>query len=642
MKSLSCLVFASGSGTNFNAIINSIKNDLFHLEIKSLFVNKECGAIKYAEDNFIPINKFNLQNFSSRDEFDQELSKYVLEYNPDFIVLAGWMHILGKSFLNNVKHIPVLNLHPALPNSFVGANCIEDAYKAFLQKKITHTGCMTHYTIEELDRGETLSFCKIPIYESDTLDDLKDRFKKLEKGVLLEGIQKIISKLLEKETNKLENGEKVKSGKVKMYQDIGCDKMCFLYSKRQSAFDQYICDIPKKDIVLNYLNKWWMNQTTHIIPNHFVHCDDHMMITEKCTPIMIEVIVRSYMTGSTSTSIWTHYKNGSRTIYGIDFPDGLEKNQKLDRLIITPTTKGVVDKPITPEEIVSEKYMTQEEWNYVSEKALELFQYGEMVANRNGLILVDTKYEFGKNSKGEILLIDELHTCDSSRFWIKDTYDKLFSEGSEPQKLDKDSIRDYVKSVCDPYKDSIPNIPFEYIQRTSNTYCNLYQKLVGKSIEEEYSNKYSNLDNDTAFEEYIDNYFKNHHKNKVIILYGSEKDSKHVNKIRSFCDQEGLYCEHYCASAHKKTKQLLKILDKAEESDDRIVWITVAGRSNALSGVVGAQSKYPVIACPPFGDKTDMTVNVHSSLQCPSYVPVATILEPLNAILTVKKIFNMI
>ena len=187
------------------------------------------------------------------------------------------------------------------------------------------------------------------------------------------------------------------------------------------------------------------------------------------------------MTGSTSTSIWTHYQRGERIYCGIQFPDGLVKNQKLTENVITPTTKGVRDEPLTEKEIIVEGIMTIEEWMYIKEKALELFNFGQKIADEKGLILVDTKYEFGKDVYGNIILIDEIHTCDSSRYWLKDTYEERFMLGQEPEKFDKDIIRDYIISKCDPYKDQLPDIPDELIRKVSYAYQKFYEFLTGES-----------------------------------------------------------------------------------------------------------------------------------------------------------------
>ena len=176
------------------------------------------------------------------------------------------------------------------------------------------------------------------------------------------------------------------------------DHLMMVATDKVSSFDRPIGVIPGKGELLNKMSDFWFNNTRHIINNHLLSTDKNKAFVKRCKPIMIEMVVRGYITGNTNTSLWTHYNKGERVYCGITFPDGLKKNQKFDSPVVTPTTKGVVDKPITPEEIVAENYMTENEYNFVKEKALALFEFGQKVADAAGFILVDTKYEFGRAS----------------------------------------------------------------------------------------------------------------------------------------------------------------------------------------------------------------------------------------------------
>jgi phosphoribosylaminoimidazole carboxylase PurE protein len=297
----------------------------------------------------------------------------------------------------------------------------------------------------------------------------------------------------------------------------------------------------------------------------------------------------------------------------------LVKNQKLKTPIVTPTTKGKVDRPISKTTIVEEGYMTQEECDFIYRKSLELFAFGQKIADNAGFILVDTKYEFGKTVDGKIILIDEVHTCDSSRYWLKGSYQGRFAKYLEPEKLDKDCVRDWVKSQCDPYKDPIPILPPEIMLKAYNCYKYFYDTISLDRPEFPTFNP----------------------QNLVVIIAGSNKDSCHVENLVNEMKKENILVETYTASAHKNTREVLLLIDRYNIDKRNIVWVTVAGRSNALSGVVAANSDYPVIACPPFSNKTDMMVNLHSTLQCPSDVPVMTVLEPCNVSLAIKRIFNL-
>jgi phosphoribosylaminoimidazole-succinocarboxamide synthase len=197
----------------------------------------------------------------------------------------------------------------------------------------------------------------------------------------------------------------------------------------------------------------------------------------------VEIVVRDYLAGTTATSVWSMYKAGRREIYGIRFPDGLRENQKLPQTILTPTTKardGEHDEPITPAEIVARGLLSTAQWDEVSAKALALFAHGSEVAAARGLILVDTKYEFGFDADGAIILADEIHTPDSSRYWFAETYPARVAAGKPPDAFDKDVLRRWVAARCDPYRDDIPAIPAQVIGETAAVYIDAYERITGR------------------------------------------------------------------------------------------------------------------------------------------------------------------
>ncbi len=422
-------------------------------------------------------------------------------------------------------------------------------------------------------------------------------------------------------------------GKVRKVSDIGYGKLLLSASDRLSAFDRHICDIKGKGFVLNKSSEWWFRNTTQIVDNHFLYTKGEHMIVRKAEPIKLEFIVRGYMTGSTSTSIWPMYESGKRNMYGIDFRDGYRKNEKLDDVILTPTTKGDRDVPITESEIVEQMYLEEDEMEFIHDVCLELFEHGQMVAESKGLILVDTKYEFGFVD-GEIILIDELHTCDSSRYWKADTYEKRFESGQEPEKFDKDCVRDFVRSKCDPYKDDLPEIPSELVERVEKVYAGFYTLL----YDEEPIPEIEEVDDE---EEMVMDFLKRWNEEMVVIIAGSESDKEWCEKIEECLENQNIFSETHFCSAHKDTQRALELLEDYEDQGRRLVYVTVAGMSNALSGVTACNVDAPVIACPPFKDKMDMMVNINSTLQMPSKVPVMTILSPGNVALAVTRMFNL-
>lgn len=274
-------------------------------------------------------------------------------------------------------------------------------------------------------------------------------------------------------------------GKVRDVYDGG-DYLVLVTTDRQSAFDRVLASIPFKGQVLNETSLWWFDKTQHIAPNAVVSAPDkNVTIAKKCSVFPVEFVVRGYVTGSTDTSLWTVYKNGVRNYCGNALPDGMVKNQKLPANILTPTTKAADhDVPIAPDEIVKLGLMTQADYDEVSRKALSLFEYGQHVALEHGLILVDTKYEFGKGSDGTVLLIDEVHTPDSSRYWIANSYEERFRNGIEPENVDKEFLRLWFREHCNPYEDEVlPDAPTELVSELAWRYVFLYETITNSKFE---------------------------------------------------------------------------------------------------------------------------------------------------------------
>lgn len=275
-------------------------------------------------------------------------------------------------------------------------------------------------------------------------------------------------------------------GKVRDCYDLPDGRRILISSDRISAFDRILAAIPFKGQVLTQTAKFWFEATADICPNHVIsYPDPNVVIGKRLTILPVEIVVRGYLAGTTGTSVLTLYKQGQRAMYGHVLPDGLRDNQVLPQPIITPTSKafdGGHDEPLTAEEIVSQGLLTQSQWDEVSAKALALFARGQKMAAERGLILVDTKYEFGTDAAGNILIADEIHTPDSSRYWLASGYAKAFAEGSRPPSFDKDVIRSWVAARCDPYADQIPEIPAEMIAQTAQVYIDAYEAITGQTF----------------------------------------------------------------------------------------------------------------------------------------------------------------
>lgn len=273
------------------------------------------------------------------------------------------------------------------------------------------------------------------------------------------------------------------TGKVRDWYLLGDGRRLLVTTDRLSAFDRILAVVPYKGQVLNQLAAWWFDQTADIIPNHVISLPDpNALLAQEVQPIPVEVIVRGYISGVTQTALWYRYSMGERSIYGYDFPEGLQKNDPLPEPIITPTTKGGEtghDERLTCREVVEKGYLDQNTWDEVQQAALKIFKRGQKIASRAGLILVDTKYEFGRTASGQVVLIDEVHTPDSSRFWKADSYRKRQAAGEEPENFDKEFVRLAYASMGYRGDGEIPAMPSRLWAETSQRYIAIYEMLTG-------------------------------------------------------------------------------------------------------------------------------------------------------------------
>lgn len=272
-------------------------------------------------------------------------------------------------------------------------------------------------------------------------------------------------------------GEK-DSGKVRdIYRRDG--QRLLITTDRVSAFDRVLGAIPYKGQVLNQLSAWWFEQLSDIVANHVIAVPDpNVTLAHEAAPLPVEVIVRGYITGVTKTSLWYLYDQGDREPYGIPLPDGLQKNDALPSPIITPTTKaekGGHDERLTRAEILARQIVPTALWEEIEAVALAVFARGQAVAQAAGLILVDTKYEFGLVN-GRLTLIDEVHTPDSSRYWIADTFDA----SGEPANFDKEFLRKWFAAQGYRGDGEAPQMPADFVAQVAARYIAAYEKLTGR------------------------------------------------------------------------------------------------------------------------------------------------------------------
>ncbi|MEM7434839.1 MAG: phosphoribosylaminoimidazolesuccinocarboxamide synthase [Myxococcota bacterium] len=264
-------------------------------------------------------------------------------------------------------------------------------------------------------------------------------------------------------------------------------KRIIIVTDRISAFDRVLGTLPYKGQVLNSLASWWFDETQNVVPNHLIEVPDpNVMVCLECEPLPVEMVVRAYITGVTSTSIWTHYDKGVRVFCGHELPDGLQKHQKLPDPILTPSTKadkGDHDVSASREEILEIGRITEADFDQAAAYAMALFAHGQKVCAERGLILVDTKYEFGKTPAGDIVVIDEIHTPDSSRFWYANSYAERFAAGDDPESFDKEYVRRWLAAEGYRGDGPSPTIPDDVRVEASRRYIQACDEIRGVPFE---------------------------------------------------------------------------------------------------------------------------------------------------------------
>lgn len=273
-------------------------------------------------------------------------------------------------------------------------------------------------------------------------------------------------------------------GKVRDSWDLG-DRRLIVTTDRQSAFDRVLGTVPFKGQILTAMAEWWFRRTADILPNHLLEKPDpNCLLVRRARVWPVEVVVRGYITGVTDTALWPRYDAGQRRMYGLDFPDGLRKNERLPTAVITPTTKaqdGGHDRPLSREELLAEGRVPEAVYTRMEAAALALFARGQALAAERGLILVDTKYEFG-DCAGELLLVDEVHTVDSSRYWEAASYAERFAAGEEPETFDKEFLRRWYVDQGYRGEGEPPPLPAALAERMSRSYRLALERLTGETF----------------------------------------------------------------------------------------------------------------------------------------------------------------
>jgi phosphoribosylaminoimidazole-succinocarboxamide synthase len=416
-------------------------------------------------------------------------------------------------------------------------------------------------------------------------------------------------------------------GKVRDSYRIDDRTRLIVVTDRISAFDKVLATpIPHKGAVLCGLTDFWFERTAGIVPNHVVRAvDPNITIVREAVPIMVEVVVRGYLTGS----MWRAYEKGKRRFSGVTAPDALTKNARFREPLVTPTTKGAVDLEISPDEIVGRGLADQAVWTRMQSAALQLFAAGSEYLAQRGLLLVDTKYEFGLID-GELVVIDEMHTPDSSRIWPDEGYRR---SPQAVESLDKEYVRAYLLAQAEPgpMPDTLPDA---VVAETTRRYLELYERVTGRPLPVSDEDLRPRMVRNLAAAGVLrDGY--------VAIVMGSPADIDHARRIRDFLAAYDLLVDLRVVSAHKNGEEIVRMAGEYNDSVEPGAVVAIAGLSNGLGGALAANLNLPVFNCPPARDLSELQAWIHSSLLMPSRVPAATVVHPDNAALAAMRALNL-
>ena len=658
--------------TNFGFVYEY--NDIIESRIIKLkqYINSECSKSESSKSEYNQMHFYgvNAKNFDNIEEFHKNIWNTIITDNtdntdntyinvglcPNIIILAGWMHIIPKSFIIkcNNNGIKIINLHPTLQYQLIGRDIYPKIWQMYQDGMIRETGCMVHYVSNSIDRGELIHEIRLDLTKCKTFDEYHNAMygevnsangcfvsEGLEKQCIWDALLKLYEIYKAKQVEVInitpETFVKVNGlvlayrGKVRdIYKSEYYKDYLFVQtSDRISANDIIIAYLPQKGYLLNQINAFW--HKLFGISQMVCGTNANLMVIRKMRTIPLEIIVRRRITGS----LWKAYsQEGLREINGYELSSGMTDGDIFEEPIVTPTTKGTHDIPITFDEIINSGILNKREVGIIRDKSVGLFKMGEGYMKGLGIEMIDTRFEFAFDDSGNIELIDEVFTPDSSRFIVngvrmdKDVLRRWATE-NEAFILSHPSREDGCRGV---------KLPEEIAKRLTLNYSNFLDKLNSYKI-----NYNCVVDSPTGNDVYslptIGNAISKLDK-FVVILAGSKSDSAHVEKIRNELAKVNILAFVYYSSAHKNTEAVMEILQNYEYcTSSKIIYITVAGLSNALSGVVSANVSRPVIACPPFADKADYQVNIHSTLQMPSGVPSACVLRPDNVASFCKRLF---
>jgi len=420
---------------------------------------------------------------------------------------------------------------------------------------------------------------------------------------------------------------KLHAGKVRDSFRIDAERRLIVVTDRISAFDLRLSTpVPQKGEVLNRLAAFWFSATRDVVPNHLLEAvSEQASLVREATPVRVEMIVRGYMAGSMARG----YAAGKREFSGASVAAGLEENARLPSPIVTPTTKEDSDREITPDDLVREGLASRALYDKMASVSLELFRRGSEVLRAKGLVLADTKYEFGLVGD-DLVLIDEIHTPDSSRIWDAAAYAR---SPKDVPPLDKELVRAFMLKERERTGAFPLALPASVVEETRARYVELFRRVTGQ----EPSGAHDPLAR--LYEALVAG---GHIKpGFVVVCMGSPSDVEHAKRVRKVLANYGVRTFVRVVSAHKNGERIQELAESYNGALEPGAVVAIAGESNGLGGALAANLELPLVNAPPYGDKSDLILNLQSSLMMPSNIPATTAIRPENAALAALRSLNL-
>lgn len=633
MHNLNIACLCSEDYYNLDALNLAIKSGILPINLKLVIINSKCKCIEYCKKNkinneYLPWDSKKQQ----REKYDKIISDKMNSHNIDIILLSNWSHSFGLLFKK--EHKTILKVNPVYSSVLKSSN-ITEIFNHLSCDRIKSASVTVELLNQESSRNTILSEIITPYCKSYTLDDFINISKRYENTCLVKSIIHLIESEIKK--NLFNSEATIYNSHVKFIKDINYNILLFEY--RDSEFINNIkkCKTKNKGKFISIMNKWWFKKTKYIIDNHYIWNDGKFMSVKKTKPINLIFEVHGYLANTFSTKLYDIYKNGARNIaesFNI-MEDNLEEYAKLTNPVINIIDKNS-QKSITSDCIIKKNILSKTSLKLICSACINLFNYANKLNEKIGITLSCSQYEFG-TINNEIILIDDLHCPHNSIYWKnqEECYTK-----AKPIIYNNNPINNwYINQSADIQKDSI-EVPKDVIKNAELSYLDYLTRLYKSDSNNEYCSLNTSIRSDSWTWTTAKNIYLNYNHNNMICLVTQNKELPAVNKLIKLLKADNIYVNILEVSPYKDIIKLISHVKQHDSSFKNMIWITISNHINPISGIISANTRYPVINTPATIDNKINLQSFLSSIQEYKDNPVLTILDLSTIPEACRKIFN--